>query len=785
MLTRNKPAKWKPRVEDERLLRGEGRYVDDVDFPALTFASFVRSPYAHARIQSIGVEEALRAPGVLAVLTAADMKAAGAGNIALHIPMAGRGGAKLVVPERPPLADKRAMHVGQPVAVVIAETAGAAQEAAELVAVDYEELPSVVDLRDAIAAGAPQLWPEAPNNIALDWPGLVTDEANAAQVERIMVGAAHVARVSLSNQRIVVASMETRGGTARFDSTSGVYTLRTCSQGVGAIRDGLAALMKIERDKIRVLTEDVGGAFGLKTAVYPELPALLVATKKIGRPVHWMSSRSESFVSDNHARDTYSDAELALDTNGKFLALRIRHLAAMGAFVAFHGAHIATNNFVRCLPGMYDIAKIDAAVKCVFTNTVQTGPYRGAGRPEANYLLERLVDEAARVAKIDPAEIRRRNFIPPSMMPYKTPVGTVYDSGEFEALLDKGLQASAYAGFEKRRASAKAKGHYRGIGISCFLEHAGATPTEGAALIFRPDKTLTLALGVQSTGQGHATVFARLLAERLGLSADEIKVEQGDSAFGIQGAAAVGSRSAMTVSHALVAVSEKMLAKARAVAAKLFEASETDVDYRDGAFEVPGTNRRLPLFDLAARAAEMAARGENAESLDTKATAETPLTFPNGCHIAEVEIDPDTGITRIVNYTCVDDCGTVLDHTLVEGQMVGAIAQGVGQALIEQIVYDKSGGQLVTGSFMDYGMPRADDMPEIHSALHPVPATTNPLGVKGVGEAGTTASLAAIMNAIADAIPNGAGAKLDMPATPDKVWRACRGAQATPRKSAS
>ena len=775
MLTRNKPpSKWKPRVEDERLVRGEGRYVDDVDFPALTFAAFVRSPYAHARIKSIESKQALRAPGVLAVLTAADMQAAGAGNIAMHIPMNGRGGAKLVVPKRPPLADERAMHGGQPVAVVIAESASAAQDAAELVAVDYEELDSVVDLRAAMAAGAPQLWPEAPNNIALDWLGLVADAANAAEVERIMASAPRVARVSLTNQRIAVASMETRGGTARFDPASGVYTLRTCSQGVGAIQNGLVAVMKLAPEKIRVLTEDVGGGFGLKTSVYPELPVLLVAAKKIGRPVHWMSGRSESFVSDNHARDTYSDAELALDENGKFLALRIRHLAAMGAFVAFHGAHIATNNFARCLPGMYDIPKIDAAVKCVFTNTVQTGPYRGAGRPEANYLLERLVDEAARVAKIDPAEIRRRNFIPPSAMPFKTPVGTVYDSGEFATLLDKGLQASGYAGFEQRRAGARAKGRYRGIGLSCFLEHAGAVPTEGAALIFRSNKTLSLALGVQSTGQGHATVFARLLAERLGISPDEVEVLQGDSAFGIQGAAAVGSRSAMTVSHALVAVSETMLAKARAVAAKLFEVSEANVAYRDGAFEVPGTNRRLPLFDLAARAADMAARGEIAESLDSKGTAETPLTFPNGCHVAEVEIDPDTGTARLVNYTCVDDCGNVLDRTIVEGQMVGAIAQGLGQALIEEIVYDRSGGQLVTGSFMDYGMPRADDMPPINSTLHPVPATTNPLGVKGMGEAGTTASLAAIMNAIADAIPNGAGAKLDMPATPEKVWRACR-----------
>ena len=439
MLTRNKPVRWKPRVEDERLVRGEGRYVDDVDFSALAYAAFVRSPYAHARIQSIDTKEALRAPGVLAVLTAADLKTAGAGNIAMHIPMAGRGGAKLVVPIRPPLADERAMHVGQPVAAVIAESASAAEDAAELVAVDYEELDSVVDLREAMAPGAPQLWVEAPNNIALDWPGLVTDETNAAEVERIMASAHRVARISVSNQRIAVAPMETRGGTARFDPASGVFTLRTCSQGAGSLRDGLAAVMKLERDKIRVLTEDVGGGFGLKSTVYPELPVLLIAAKKLGRSVHWMSGRSESFVSDNHARDAYSEAELALDANGKFMALRVRHLAALGAFVAFHGAHIATNNFARCLPGMYDIAKIDATVKCVFTNTVQTGAYRGAGRPEANYVFERLVDEAAREMEMDPVEIRRRNFIPPSGMPYKTPVGTVYDSGEFETLLDKAI----------------------------------------------------------------------------------------------------------------------------------------------------------------------------------------------------------------------------------------------------------------------------------------------------------------------------------------------------------
>ncbi len=765
--------KFRPRIEDDRLIRGQGRFVDDVDFSSLTFASFVRSPHALARIKSVDIAEARAAEGVLAVLTAADMKAAGIGNIASHIPMTGRNGEKVVVPPRPPLADLRAVHVGQPVAAVIATSARAAQDAADLVNIDYEELDSVTDLRTAIKPDAPQIWPEAPGNIALDWPGLVADPRNTEEVERIMKGAAKVAHVLIVNQRVVVASMEPRGGTASFDPVAG-YTMRTCSQSVGAVQALLAQVMSVKHEQMRVITEDVGGAFGLKTAIYPELPVLLVAARKLGRPVHWMSGRSESFLSDNHARDTYSDAELALDSKGKFLALRIRHLASMGAFVAFHGAHIATNNFARCLPGMYSIPLIDAQVKCVFTNTVQTGPYRGAGRPEANYLLERLVDEASRVSGIDAAELRRRNFIPPSAMPFKTAVGCVYDSGEFETVLDLALVASGYKDFEKRRAKARSRGLYRGIGISCFLEHAGATPTEGAALIFRADKTLTLGLGVQSTGQGHATVFARLAAERLGISADEVHVEQGDSNLNIQGAAAVGSRSAMTVSTAFVSVADKMLAKGRAVAAKLLEADEKSISYRDGAFEVTGTNRRMKLFDVAARAAEMAKRGEILESLDTKGTADAPLTFPNGCHVAEVEIDPETGHLDVVNYSCVDDCGNVLDRTIVEGQVVGAVAQGLGQALLENIVYDPSGGQLVTGSFMDYAMPRADDMPKIADSLHPVPATTNPMGIKGVGEAGTTASLAAIMNAIGNAIPNGAGNNIDMPATPDKIWRACR-----------
>jgi carbon-monoxide dehydrogenase large subunit len=417
-------------------------------------------------------------------------------------------------------------------------------------------------------------------------------------------------------------------------------------------------------------------------------------------------------------------------------------------------------------------------VKCVFTNTVPTGPYRGAGRPEANYILERVVEEAARVSGIDRVKLRRRNFVPASAMPYATALGTTYDSGDFAPILDKALELAGYPEFRARRREAAKRRKYRGIGLSCFLEHSGGVPTEGAALAFPGQDVLAVRLNVHSTGQGHATVFARLAADRLGISSKQVRVEQGDSGFDLKGFASVASRSAMVVSHSLLDAVDKTLAKGRAIAANLLEASEADIVYRDGAFEVAGTDRRLGLFEVAAKAAEMASRGVIAESLDTVTATDTPQAFPNGCHVAEVEIDPETGSVNVVDYTAVDDCGTVLDHTIVEGQVQGALAQGLGQALMENGVYDPDSGQLVSGSFMDYAMPRAEDMPPLKDGLHPVPATTNPLGVKGVGEGGTIGSLAAIMNAIADAIPGGAAQGLDMPATADKVWRACQAAKA-------
>jgi len=765
-------ASQTPRLEDDPLVRGFGRFAADAPLPGQAYAYFVRSPRAFADVRAIDAAAARAAPGVLAVLTADDME--GIGNVSQHPPLNGRGGTKLIVPHRPALA-KTVRHVGEAVAVVIAETPAAAQDAAELVAVDYAERTPIVDLREAVRPGAPQVWPEAPGNVAVDWPGLAPDpEGNAEEVERVIASAKHVARVSVTHQRLVVNSMEPRGATASYDPSAESYFLRCCSQSARALRDGLAPILGIPNQRLRVTTEDVGGAFGLKTGPYPEYLAILVAARKLGRPVHWMSSRAEAFLSDNHARDAFSEVELALDERGKFLALRVRHLGNMGAYIGAVGANIQTVNLTRCLPGMYDIPRIDIGVCCVFTNTTTTAPYRGAGRPEANYMLERVVDEAARVTGIDPVRLRRRNFIKPKQMPYKTAVGTTIDSGEFEALLDKALALADTDGFKKRRREAGKRGKYRGLGISCMLEHAGGFPLEGTALTFPGGEKLVLGLNVQSTGQGHATVFIPMLAQRLGIKPQQIEHRQGDSAMEIAGYASVGSRSAMTVSHALIKTIEAMLAKGKTIAATVLEAADADIEYRDGRFGVVGTDRSISLFELAVRAAELKKCGEIAENLDTKVNAETPLTFPNGSHIAEVEIDPASGALALVGYSAVDDCGNALSPMIVEGQTHGSIAQGLGQAMLEHAIFDNSGGQLITGSFMDYALPRADDLPAFQDALHLVPAKTNPLGVKGAGEAGTTAAIAALMNAVADAIPGGAGAHLDMPVTPEKIWAACR-----------
>ncbi len=683
--------------------------------------------------------------------------------------MTGRGGKELIQPFRPALAGERVCYVGEAVVAVVAETRALAQDAADLVAIDYEDLPSVVEPRAALKKDAPQVHPEAPGNLALDWPGPLPGEENEREVDKIIAGAAHVARVTVLHQRLVVASMETRGATGAYDAKADSYTLHACSQSAGGLRNNTATVMGLPNDKLRVLTADVGGAFGMKSPVYPEYPVVLVAAKKIGRPVRWQSTRAEAFMTDTQGRDAVTETELALDASGKFLALRMRHICGEGAYITPAGGNINTMNVARCLPCMYRIPKIDFTSLLVFTNTAPIGPYRGAGRPEANYALDRAVEEAARISGIDTVQLRRKNLIPPSSIPYKTAVGTTYDSGDFPAIFAKAMELSDYKNFNKRkRASAKAK-KFRGIGISCMLEHAGATPTESASILFPGDGKLILRLNVQSTGQAHATVFGRLLADKLGIDPHLIEHRHGDSAFELVGNASVGSRSAMAAGHAIVHTADVMLEKGKKAASALLEASVADIQYRDGSFEVVGTDRRISLFETARRAKE-----SGGDSLDTKEKTDTPLTFPNGVHIAEVEIDPDTGHLEVVTYTAVDDCGNMLNPMVVEGQVHGSLANGFGQALLENVVYD-AGGQLVTGSFMDYAMPHAHDMPvELREAVLSTPATTNPLGVKGTGEAGTTAAIAALMNAIAHAIPNGAADHMDMPATPAKVWAACQ-----------
>ncbi len=753
------------RVEDIPLVRGEGRFSDDLHVAGQLAAVFVRSEHAHAAIR-VDIAEARALPGVVAILTSADMDAAGIGSISRPPPQKGRDDKPLIVPSRPALATDRVVHIGEPIALVVAETPAAARAAADMVSVDYDARPVVTGGTAALAAGAYQIWPEAPGNLAMDWTVPAVSEAQRQEVQRIIAAAAHVVRIAVTNQRIAGVPLETRGATAIYDATANHTTLHAPSQSAHALKNGLCAIMGLDHKELRVLSADVGGAFGLKTPPYPEHAALLVAAKLTGRPVHWMATRSEAFLSDHQGRDNAAEATLALDKDGRFLALDVAAVVDLGAYVASSGAIIATMGFANCFPTVYDIPHLAVDVRLAFTNTVPTGAYRGAGRPEANYVMERVVDAAARQLGIDPLDLRRRNLIPSSAMPYHSAIGATFDSGDFAGAVDAAVTMAALDGFLQRRADAEKRGNLRGIGISCFLEHAGGGPTEGAELLFADDQ-LVVRLGMQASGQGHGTVFRKILAEQLGLREEQVVVSEGDSDVPFRGAPAVGSRSTNAGSVAIVDGVKKLVLRAREAAAELLEASLDDVSYRDGYLEVTGTNRRLSLFELAARMAE------KETPLTVVAQVDATNTYPNGCHIAEVEVDPATGVTRLVAYTAVDDCGVVIDHTLAQGQIVGGLAQGFGQALMERIVFDE-GGQLLSGSLMDYAMPRAADMPHIASAFHPVPCMSNPLGVKGIGEAGSTAAIAAVMNALADAIPGGEA--IDMPATPERVWRACQGA---------
>ncbi|HET7191991.1 MAG TPA: xanthine dehydrogenase family protein molybdopterin-binding subunit [Pseudolabrys sp.] len=767
-------AAWNGRIEDDALLRGQGRFGDDLKPGDALAAHFVRSPHAFAEIKRIDISAAKSAPGVIAVLTAAELAEAHYHSISHPVPIPGRGGKLAIGPHRPALAEKRVMHVGEPVAMVVAKSAAAAHDAADLVIVDYTPLQAVTDMRAAITPGAPQLWPEAPGNIGFDWTAPADpDGKKQAALDRVFSEAAHIARVEVVNQRLVVAAIEPRTATASFDAAAKRYVLRCGTQGVGGMRMHLAESLGIKPEELLVLTDDVGGGFGMKAATYPEYVVLLHAARALGKTIHWVSTRSEAFVTDNQGRDSLWTVELALNKRGRFLGLRVQGLGNTGAYFTGIAHFIVTTHVSGCLPTIYQIPIAQVSSRCVFTNTVPTGPYRGAGRPEASYLLERVIDAAADLTGIDAAELRRRNLIAPEKMPYTTAFGNIYDSGDFPAVFERALALADYANFPARKRAAKKTGKLRGIGIGCYLEIAGAFPEEAARVSFPGGANVQVSIGSGASGQGHQTVFGAVAARRLGIQPSAVSLLAGDSARDVPGFGAVASRSAMMVGSAIARASDSVMAKGKRVAAMLLQAAEGDVDYRDGKYSVK--NREVSLFEAAERAAELKRQGVIPESLDTLEKVKLPPSFPNGCHIAEVEIDLATGATEIVSYTAVGDCGNVLDDMIVEAQIHGGVAQGIGQALAENTIYD-AGGQLVSGSFMDYAMPRADLIPRMTVEHHPIACRTNPLGVKGTGEAGTTAAPPAVINAILDALPK--GAKLEMPATSERVWRALQGVRA-------
>ena len=699
------------------------------------------------------------------------MEAAKTGSVSGSIPFPGRDGKMPYSPFRPALAAAKVMHVGDPIVLVVAKTLAQAEDAAALVEIDYVVLEPVVTLEKA-KAGKVNLWPDAPGNLTLDWTSPEDkDGARRKATQAAFDAADHRVSLDIMNQRICAVSMETRAAAASYDKANDSYTLHAGTQGTQGIKQQLAMAMNVDLARIRVLSTDVGGGFGMKATTYPEYSALCVAAKLTGQTVRWMSGRTESFMSDNHARDSRWTIELAFDNDGKFKALKVDGDQNVGAYMTLVAVLIPTVHVAGCLPSVYDIPNVVVDSRCYFTNTVPTGPYRGAGRPEVNYMLERIIDAAAQKIGMDAAEIRKRNLIRPEQLPYFTTLGPPYDSGDFPAIFDKALKASDYAGFAARRAASEKAGRKRGIGVCGFLEISGGHYHEPARLLFK-DGRIECGIGPVPQGQGHITVFKQMVAKRLGIGDDMVDVQFGDSSRDVNGFGAVASRTAMLTGSAVAMAVDKMLEKAYAVAQTLLQAGADDIAYHDGVFERKGTGQTVSLFEVAARAQEMKAQGALAESLDTESEADTGPSFPNGCHIAEVEIDPGTGETQVVAYTAVGDVGIVLNERIVEGQVQGGVAQGIGQALGEYTRYDDDSGQLVAASFMDYQMPRAIDVPMLKVIHHPVACRTNYVGAKGTGEAGTTAAPPVIVAAIENAIAPGKFLNLQMPVTAQKVWQA-------------
>ncbi len=763
------PAK---RREDRRFLTGTGRYLDDVVLAREAHAVFVRSPHAHAEIAAIDKADALDAPGVLGIFTGADLEAAGIGPIPPVATLKNRDGSPQAVPPRSSLAVARVRHVGDPVAVVVAETLAAAREAAETVYVDYEALPAVVDLDQAIAPDAPVLWDEAPGNLCLDW-----ETGNAEATEAGFAKADHVVQLDITTPRIAANPIETRGAIAEFDAGTARYTLHVSSQGVHHIQRMLAQdVLRIPQTDLRVITPDVGGGFGTKIYVYPEYAALLHAAKTVGRPVKWISARTESFMSDAPARDHKTRCELALDKDGRFLALRAATRANIGAYLSNYGAYIPTMAGVSVLTGLYDLSAVHCEVRCLFTNTVPVDAYRGAGKPEALFVLERLVDTAARELGVSPAEIRRRNLVSEEALPYTTALGYIFDSGAFGGNLDMALGCADWDGFAERNAAARANGLRRGFGIAGYFENTASYQEEQAKIHVSMDGRFSVFIGTQSNGQGHETSFAQIIARELDVPLDHIRLIQGDTDMAEHGQGTGGSRSLVMGGAAVRAASRKIADKAKRIAAHLLEAAETDIDMTDGRFEIAGTDRSVTFQEIVSAAYRPASLPPGMEPglVELGTGMPTECSFPNGFHICEVEIDPATGHTRICRYTVTDDFGNMINPMIVEGQVRGGAAQGIGEALMELCVYEEGSGQLQTGSFMDYCMPRADDLSDIDITFNGTPCLTNPLGVKGCGEAGAVAAPVAVINAIVDALAEDGVRHIDMPATPEKVWRALR-----------
>ena len=764
------------RSEDLPLITGAGRFTDDVTVPGQAHGVFVRAAVGHAILRGIDTSAALKSPGVLGVITGADAQAAGLGGIVPAVSFKGRGGMDMFSAPLIVFARERIRFVGETLALVVAESEQAAQDAAELVEVDYEELPAASTVELALAPGAPEIYAGAPGNVIFDW-----EDGDLAASERAFAAAAHVEKVRLLDTRVAPCAMEPRAAIGAFDAASGRYTLTTSSQGVAIMKKILAEqVLGVPPAQVRVLTYDVGGGFGMKTQTYPEYGALLLAARLIGRPVRWCASRLESFLCDTHGRDGVLEGEMAFDAYGKILGVRANVWVGMGAATTTFAAIFATNNTKNCLSSVYAIPSITMRARLMFTNASPLGPYRGAGRPEAIYLLERLLDAAAPRLNIDRLELRRRNLIPAAAMPYTAPNAQIYDSGEFEAVLDKAVAAADWAGFAARRGASEKSGKLRGIGIGCFLEVAGGILDEIADLRFSADGHVDLVLGVQAMGQGHLSTFPPVVAAHLGIPVAKVRLVQGDSDLVPPGTPSVASRSIMMAGSALSLACDEAIKRGKLVAGEVFEVAPADIEFREGVFRVAGTDLQIGILEAAARAKALPnPPPELAGGLDNQAKFVSPrMTYPNGCHICEVEVDPDTGVVSVLRYTAVDDVGTVLNHTIVEGQIHGGVAQGLGQVLGEEVVYD-AGGQLLTASFMDYRMPRATDIPlEMAVHHHAVPATTNPLGVKGAGESGVAGALPSAINAVLDALGTRGIRQMDLPFSPARVWRALQGGAA-------